>query len=306
MRCRLIKEHELNFLDVVLETCGRNIARLRVAASMDEARASQIRLINNFEEQHSFKVESAYKLVLHFYKKLKESQKSIVSEFDERSNLKQEKEEELRNLQRKYENIVLGVLGTDTPKRSPSHHCKEAEMDSLLKQAQDKSQFVIELMQFLVGILRKFKLVFEKLENAEMEERVGGVIGMYMTREEDGVVAASPLANRKELINDTTMFRLMRTVFREIDETTIREALQLLRCRYGAVTFLTKELMERQLNDDCEPATSSLRLRQSRLFRTISQLFDFIERTLERSSESLSEDLHQMLSLFAVCYSQLK
>jgi hypothetical protein len=60
-------------------------------------------------------------------------------------------------------------------------------------------------MQFLVGILRKFKLVFDKLENFEMGERVGNVIRRYLTRDEENCGALSLgitiQNNRKEVIN---------------------------------------------------------------------------------------------------------
>jgi hypothetical protein len=59
---------------------------------MDNVRVSQIELINCFEAKYNFKVESAYKIVMHVFAKLRQDQKKIVIEFDEWTTIKQEKE----------------------------------------------------------------------------------------------------------------------------------------------------------------------------------------------------------------------
>lgn len=59
---------------------------------MDTVRVSQIELINCFEAKYNFKVESAYKIILYVYGRLRQNQKKIVMEFDEWTSIKQEKE----------------------------------------------------------------------------------------------------------------------------------------------------------------------------------------------------------------------
>lgn len=87
-----IHQNEENFEEMVLETCGKPRGKLRVAQSMDNVRVSQIELINCFEAKYNFKVESAYKIILYVYGRLRQNQKKVVMEFDELTTMKQERE----------------------------------------------------------------------------------------------------------------------------------------------------------------------------------------------------------------------
>jgi len=86
---RNIHQNEGNFEEIVLETCGKPRTKLRVAQSMDTTRVSQIEQINSFEFKYNFKVESAYKIILYVYSRLRQDQKKIVVEFDEWTSIKQ-------------------------------------------------------------------------------------------------------------------------------------------------------------------------------------------------------------------------
>lgn len=177
---RNIHQNEENFEAIVLESCGKPRTRLRVAQSMDTMRISQIELINCFEAKYNFKVEAAEKIIIWVYIRLRQNQKKIVIEFDEWTTIKQEKEQELKLLQEKLAS-TMGQLTSNDHDREPTLediHKAENDCQSLVEQTNARNKFLLDVTQYLIGMVSRIQLYLDKLQGCTELGRFQEVAGV--------------------------------------------------------------------------------------------------------------------------------